>query len=61
MAINEQAQNPPDDSTAEEIIGILTAIAVVSKRLAQKLRLMEQEGGTPDEQDARTRPDSQRA
>lgn len=56
MAIKQQTRKPPDDDTAEEIIGILTAISVVSKRLAKKLRLLEQEtgaeeGGKPDEQD----------
>lgn len=55
MAIKQQAQKPPDEDTAEEIIGILTAISIVSKRLAKKLRLLEQEadtekGGKPDEQ-----------
>lgn len=38
--------------TAEEIIGVLTAISVVSKRMARKLALLEQrtaekEGGRP--------------
>ena len=28
--------------TAEEIIGVLTAISVISKRMAKKLALMEQ-------------------
>lgn len=56
MEIKQQTQKPPDDDTAEEIIGILTAISVVSKRLAKKLRLLEQETGEekgekPDEQD----------
>jgi hypothetical protein len=56
MEIKQQTQKPPDDDTAEEIIGILTAISVVSKRLAKKLRLLEQETGEEkgekrDEQD----------
>lgn len=29
--------------TAEEIIGVLTAISVVAKRMAQKLALLEQQ------------------
>ncbi len=55
MEIKQQTRKPPDDDTADEIIGILTAISVVSKRLAKKLRLLEQETGEekgkkPDEQ-----------
>jgi hypothetical protein len=53
---------PPDTASRdmeldEELAGILTAISVVSKRLAKKLsRLSKQgepteEGGKPDEQD----------
>ncbi len=48
-------QKPPEDDTAEEIIGILTAISVVSKRLAKKLRLEQaaetEEGGNADGKD----------
>jgi hypothetical protein len=48
-------QKPPDDDTAEEIIGILTAISVVSKRLAKKLRQEQavdaEEGGNADGKD----------
>jgi hypothetical protein len=46
-----------DNELDEELAGILTAISIVSKRLAKKLsRLSQQgepteEGGTPDEQD----------
>ncbi len=54
--VKQQTRTLPDDDTAEEIIGILTAISVVSKRLAKKLRLLGQEagtgeGGNQDEQD----------
>lgn len=55
MATKTTTAIPPEDDTAEEIIGILTAISVVSKRLAKKLRLEQaadnEEGGNPDEQD----------
>ena len=53
MVINQQTRRLSDDDTSEEIIGILTAISIVSKRLAKKLRLLEQdaeEGGNQDEQ-----------
>jgi hypothetical protein len=45
------------DSLDEELAGILTAISIVSKRLAKKLMALQrrdvatEEGGTPDEQD----------
>lgn len=44
--------------TAEEIIGVLTAISVVSKRMAKKLALLEQmpvrkEGDRPNGQSRR--------
>jgi hypothetical protein len=48
MASKTQAIKPPEDDTADEIIGILTAISVVSKRLATKLRLLEQDAGTDE-------------
>jgi hypothetical protein len=55
MATKTTTAIPPEDDTAEEIIGILTAISVVSKRLAKKLRLEQaaddEEGGKSDEQD----------
>lgn len=50
--------------TAEEIIGVLTAISVVSKRMAAKLALLEQrrsmrkDGEKPD---ARGKPQSAHA
>ena len=34
--------------TAEEIIGVLTAISVVSKRMAKKLALLEQAAARKD-------------
>jgi len=37
-----QAQGRSGAETAEEIIGVLTAISVVSKRMAKKLALLEQ-------------------
>ena len=46
-----------DDGLGEEIAGILTAISIVSKRLAQKLSLLQrrdgrgEKGGNQDEQD----------
>lgn len=55
--VKQKTRTLPDDDSAEEIIGILTAISVVSKRLAKKLRLLEQdaeEGGNQDEQDEQT-------
>jgi len=33
---------PRDAETAEEVIGILTAISIVSKRMAKKLAALEQ-------------------
>jgi len=45
-----------DPELDEELAGILTAISVVSKRLAKKLMLLQrqgtttEEGGEPDEQ-----------
>jgi hypothetical protein len=45
-----------DNELDEELAGILTAISVVSKRLAKKLLVLHrqgettQEGGNPDEQ-----------
>lgn len=39
-----------DAELDEELAGILTAISIVSKRLAKKL-LMLQKGGASDEQD----------
>ena len=46
-----------DDCLNEELAGILTAISIVSKRLAQKLLVIQrrneanEKGGTQDEQD----------
>lgn len=42
--------------TAEEIIGVLTAISVVAKRMAQKLALLEQQSAEKegDEPNAKT-------
>lgn len=57
MMVQKQTLKLPGDDTAEEIIGILTAISIVSKRLAKKLRLLEQdaeEGGNQDGQDEQT-------
>jgi hypothetical protein len=53
---------PPDTASRdmeldEELAGILTAISIVSKRLAKKLLALQkqgeptEEGGKPDEQD----------
>ncbi|MFC5543311.1 hypothetical protein ACFPOH_16495 [Ureibacillus suwonensis] len=57
------ALSPPRDSeTTEELVGVLTAISVVSKRLAKKLALLEQRsaenGGVND---ARGKPMSAHA
>ena len=46
-----------EDGFNEELAGILTAISIVSKRLAQKLRVLQrrdgraEKGGDQDEQD----------
>ena len=46
-----------DDGLNEELAGILTAISIVSKRLAQKLNVLQrrdetaEKGGNQDEQD----------
>ena len=46
-----------DDGLGEELAGILTAISIVSKRLAQKLNVLQrrdgrgEKGGNQDEQD----------
>ena len=52
-------ENPKarDTEMDEELAGILTAISIMSKRLARKLLALQKqddptrEGGTPDEQD----------
>lgn len=38
-----------DDVLNEELAGILTAIAIVSKRLAKKLRVLQKREGTNEE------------
>ena len=54
---NEKDMDLRDAELDEELAGILTAISVVSKRLAKKLLALQRqdistgEGGTPDEQD----------
>jgi len=54
---NEKDTDLRDTELDEELAGILTAISVVSKRLAKKLLALQRqdestgEGGTPDEQD----------
>ena len=54
---NEKDTDLRDTELDEELAGILTAISVVSKRLAKKLLALQKqdesigEGGTPDEQD----------
>ena len=59
---NEKNTEVRDVELDEELAGILTAISVVSKRLAKKLLALQKqkestrEGGAPDEQDGRTRP-----
>lgn len=40
---------PTSAETAEELIGVLTAISVVSKRMAKKLVLLEQSAGKAGE------------
>lgn len=55
MIVKNQTQQPSNE-TAEEIVGVLTAISIVANRLAKKLRLMEQavdaaEGGAMNGQD----------
>ena len=54
---NEKNTEVRDVELDEELAGILTAISVVSKRLAKKLIALQKqkestrEGGAPDEQD----------
>ena len=53
-------------ATDEELIGVLTAISVVSKRLARNLIQLEQQrksmkGATEHEQDKRSGTDHQRS
>jgi len=54
---NERNAEMRDTELDEELAGILTAISVVSKRLAKKLLALQKqneptgEGGAPDEQD----------
>ena len=54
---NERDADIRDTELDEELAGILTAISVVSKRLAKKLLALQRqneftgEGGAPDEQD----------
>ena len=55
--VNERDADIRDTELDEELAGILTAISVVSKRLAKKLLALQRqnestgEGGAPDEQD----------
>ena len=60
--MNESKIN--ESATDEEIIGVLTAISVVSKRLARNLIQLEQqkksmEGATKNQQNNRSGPDHQ--
>ena len=54
---NDRDTNLHNDELDEELAGILTAISVVSKRLAKKLLALQrqkestEEGGVPDGQD----------
>ena len=54
---NDRDTDMRDAELDEELAGILTAISVVSKRLAKKLLALQKqkestrEGGAPDEQD----------
>ena len=54
---NDRDTNLHNAELDEELAGILTAISVVSKRLAKKLLALQrqdksaEEGGVPDEQD----------
>ena len=54
---NERDAEVRDAELDEELAGILTAISVVSKRLAKKLLALQKQdvsagkGGAPDEQD----------
>ena len=54
-----QIDDTCDRVSDEELIGVLTAISVVSKRLARKLSMLaaqsqSKEGGKADEQNERT-------
>ena len=54
-----QTDDAREHVSDEELIGVLTAISVVSKRLAKKLSMLagqsqSMEGGKPDEQNERT-------
>ncbi len=54
-----QIDDTRDRVSDEELIGVLTAISVVSKRLAKKLSILagqsqSKEGGKADEQNERT-------
>ena len=57
MQTQENAQVPKDQELDEELADTLTAISIVSKRLARKIKAlsaeeqMDKEGGAPDEQD----------
>lgn len=46
------------EDTAEEIIGILTAISVVSRRLAKKLALLEINHGRRDQANGKFKADA---
>ena len=56
--MKEQSQTAAlqDAETAEELIGVLTAISVVSKRMAMKLAILEQRAARRGGE----RPDAQR-
>mgnify|MGYP000307971237 FL=1 len=58
-----EAQKKHGTGTDQELIDVLTAISVVSKRLAMKLALIQSqstEGGKQDEQNERNGSDHQR-
>lgn len=47
---NEAVAVAQNEETTEELIGVLTAISVVSKRLAKKLTLLEQRSAEGSDQ-----------
>ena len=55
MQTQTNAEAVKDEQFDEELADTLTAISVVSKRLAQKIKALStkenKEGGTPNEQD----------
>ncbi len=65
MRKNTETQLRHNSETTDEIIGILTSISIVSKRLARNLMLLESRsagnGGTSEQEKRRVSPDANKS